>query len=192
MSKGKRYKKAKKRYTNFFLFYIIVAIIVFIGYTFSRYTAVMNSEESSILVAKFNVKVNDIVVGDEENFELKLSPTSNTQDNKIAPEQEGYFEINIDPTGTEVSLEYEFDFNLKNLYKDIHLTRFTANDGESINITDNVVKGDINLPSKERGFLKSEKTSIKVYWEWTGEDIVNPVITEKDISVISTIRQKIN
>ena len=193
MSKGKRYKKrAKKRYINFFLFYIIVAMITFIGYTFSGYTQVVDSEGSPILVAQFNVKVNDIVVGEGNKFELQLSPSKNTLVNKISPDHEGYFEIVIDPTGTEVSLEYEFKFHLENLYKDIHLTTFTVNDGDPIKITDNDVKGDILLPNSETGFSESEKTTIKVNWEWNGEDIVNPEITDKDISVISTIRQKIN
>lgn len=192
MTKGKRYKETKKRYANFFFFYITVAIIMFTGYTFSRYTTTIKSDQAAISIAKFNVKVNGEYVGNSDPFQIQLSPNANTQNNKIAPDvQGGYFEIIIDPTETEVSLEYEFVFNLDSITQNVRITKYTVNGGPDLAITDNVIKGDILLPSQEKGFEAKDAVNIKAYWEWN-EDIVNPTITSNNMSVTSIIKQKLN
>lgn len=192
MYRGKRYIKAKKRYTNFFLFYIAVAIVMFTGYTFSRYTTTVSTDESIIGIAKFNVKVNDEYIGTERPFQLQLSNNNNTYMSKIAPDvKNAYFEIIIDPTGTEVSLEYEFNFNLESITQNVSITSYTVNDGQKITVEDNIIKGDILLPSNEKGFEAKDVVNIKVYWEWN-EDIINPTINNDSMSVTSIIKQKIN
>ena len=124
MYRGKRYKNSKRRYYTFFMFYAVIAILSFAGFTFSRYITTVNAEDASIGIAKFNVKVNGQYIGTSTPFYLQLSQNSNTYNNKIAPDvQNGYFEIVIDPTGTEVSLEYEFTFNVANLDQNIRLVK---------------------------------------------------------------------
>ena len=89
-------------------------------------------------------------------------------------------------------MEYEFNFDLSKLDENFHLTKFVLNDKDEILLTDNVVKGDLLLPSTSQGFTESDALNIKVYWEWNEEeDIVNPVISSKNIVVTSVIKQKI-
>ncbi len=143
-------------------------------------------------LAKFNVLVNNKNITSDEAFDLVLSNNENTYNNKIAPNQNGYFEIEIDPTGTEVSLQYNFLFNLTDLDSEIKLTNYEIN-GNVYPIEDNIISGDLLLPSTGKAFTESDKLNIKINWEWTKE-IVNPDVEETTdgIVVISTIKQKIN
>lgn len=193
MAMYKRYNKVKKRYKNFFSFYIVLVFVIFTSYTFSRYTTTVNTDKDEISVAKFSVTVNGQHIGSSDPFQIQLSPNSNTYNNKIAPDvQGGYFEIVIDPTGTEVSLEYELTFNLSNISQKMNIIKYTINNGQEISVTNNIIKGDILLPSSESGFEAKDSINIKAYWEWN-EDIINPTITNSNnINVTSIIRQKIN
>ncbi len=184
--------KLKDKALKFIVVYSLICLTFIASYTFSRYVDT-TSGTYQISVAKFNVKVNGTSVTDGKEFNLILSPNSNTHNDKIAPHTNGYFEIEIDPTGTEVSLEYQFIFNLNNIDADVELKNYTINDGAPNNIVDNTVSGELKLPTVEHGFTESDKIKIKVNWEWTNnEDIVNPTIDNTNISVKSTVRQKIN
>ena len=195
---GKRYKqKQKKNIMNFLLFYTIICIFFIASYTLSRYVNT-TSGSTGISIAEFKVIVNDINVNGDKPFILNFSEESTFMSQKIAPNGSGYFEIIVDPTGTEVSLEYEFMFNLANLDEDFKLLYFTVNDSEKhYDITDgNIVKDELLLPNDERGFKDTEITNIKVYWSWNEEnDFENPDIddfNDKNIEVFATVRQKIN
>ena len=83
-------------------------------------------------------------------------------------------------------------FDLSNLDQDFHLTKVVLNDKEEKVLTDNIVKGDLFLPNKNTGFTNNDTLNIKVYWEWQEkEDILNPIIENKNIMVKSVIKQKI-
>ena len=194
---GKRYKqKQKKNFMNFLIFYTIICIFFIASYTLSRYVNTTTGS-AGIGIAKFKVNVNDISVVENKPFELKFSEASTFVSKKVAPNSSGYFEIIVDPTGTEVSLEYEFQFNLDDLDEDFKLLYFTINDTAThYNITDgNTVKNDLLLPNNEKGFGEDDKTKIKVYWSWDKQsDTYNPDITDldnKNIGVFATVRQKI-
>ena len=194
---GKRYKhKQKKNLTNFLIFYTIICIFFIASYTLSRYVNT-TSGFTGIGIAKFKVNVNDIDVVENNPFELKFSESTTFTSQKIAPNNTGYFEIIVDPTGTEVSLEYEFKFNLDKLDEDFKLLYFTVNDSSTqYDITDgNIVKKDLLLPNNEKGFSENEKVNIKVYWSWDEKnDTYNPDIADldnKDIGVFAIVRQKI-
>ena len=194
---GKRYKhKQKKNFMNFLIFYTIICIFFIASYTLSRYVNT-TSGSAEISIAKFKVNVNDINVAENKPFELKFSQTSTFVSQKVAPHNSGYFEIIVDPTGTEVSLEYEFKFKLDNLDEDFKLQYYTINDTATrYDITDgNTVKNDLLLSNNEKGFTESEKTDIKVYWSWDKKsDTYNPDITgldNKDMGVFAIVRQKI-
>ena len=189
---AKRYKeKQKKNIKNFIIFYICISILFIASYTLSRYVNTTTGSPE-IGIAKFDVTVNNMSVTENEPFELNFSDTSKFVSKKIAPSSLGYFEIIINPTGTEVSLEYEFNFKLDELNKKFKLAYFTIDDSKEQNkILDNtIVKGDLLLPNTQ-AFTK--ETNIKVYWTWD-EEIHNPDINSldnKNIGVSATIKQKI-
>lgn len=198
MYKGKRYALKQKRYRNFFIFYIIIVIFVFSNYTFSKYTKTVTSESTPISVAKFNVKVNEQIIGVNNEFNLTLSPSNeedkiNTKDNKMVPTSERRFDIVIDPTGTEVALEYEFQFNVKDA--NIIVTKYSLDNGKTFktDVENNVVKGDILLKDNKEGFTDKEKVTLSVYLKWDdSQDIYNPTFTDTNVTVACIINQKIN
>ena len=83
MKKGKRYKKrGNKRLINFLWFYTIVSILLIFGYAFSSYLTKVEPE-GILNIAKFNVKVNNVDVVENENFTLDFSLNPNAYNNKL-------------------------------------------------------------------------------------------------------------
>lgn len=188
MAKGKRYIKKKKRISNFAVFYLLIVIVAFANYSFSRYTATTESN-ATIQIAKFNVYINDKKLGEEEKFNLSLSGN-----NKLVPDSEGYFEININPAETHVSLEYEILFDISKLNSEnrkIKLTKYSLDNGNTF-ITmpsNNKITGEILLNGV--AFKKSDMVTLRVYWEWK-QDITNPTFNNTAITVTSTVKQKVS
>ena len=92
------------------------------GQTYSKYKAEVKGEEGA-QIAGWNFNVNG------ESRELKsinLMQTCKQEtltNGKIAPGTAGYFDIIINPVGTEVSLEYKFTFDLSKINKNIEKSR---------------------------------------------------------------------
>lgn len=189
MAKGKRYIKKKKRGSNFILFYLLVVIVAFANYSFSRYTATTESN-ATIQIAKFNVYINDKKLGKEEKFNLLLSGN-----NKLVPDSEGYFEISINPAETHVSLEYEILFDISKLNNEnrkIKLTKYSLDNGNTF-ITmpsNNKITGEILLNGGV-ALKKSDTVTLRVYWEWK-QDITNPTFNNTAITVTSIVKQKVS
>lgn len=195
MGKGRRYKKKEKKVNNFFVFYLIIVLITFINYSFSRYTATSGAT-ATIKTAKFNIVVNEKELGKEEKFNLLLSPTNNTYNDKIAPDSEGYFEISINPSETYVSLEYEILFDMTKINSEgrtITLVKYTLDKGNTyIEMPiDNKINGDILLNENGAGFTTEDTVILRVYWEWT-QDIINPTFENTTIQVTAIIKQKVS
>ncbi len=195
MKKGRRYKRSTKRLLNFLWFYITLSLLLIFMYTFSGYVAKVNPEGVA-KTAKFNVKVNDKDILENREFIVNLNSNSNAYSEKLLPGTNGYFDLEINPAGTEVSLEYEFKFNLEELNENFKLLYFTINDDEThYDITDNIVKEVLLLPSDNTAFTDEQKTDLKVYWSWDEqEDIYNPDISSlnyKNIKVLATVKQMV-
>lgn len=188
----KEKSKLMNRIIKFVIVYILICLTFVASYSFSRYAVTIYVNSYPFQIAKFNVTVNEQNIDSNIPLQVKLSSNSNTYNDKIAPDEQGkYFEIKIDPTGTEVNLEYELTFDLRNTAKNIQLIKYTVNDGQDLTITNNTIKGNIILSNKEKGFQQEDTINIKVYWEWN-EEIINPVITNDDMNVTCIVKQKIN
>ncbi len=191
---AKRYKQREK---NFLIFYVFICIFFVLSYTLSRYITAITDNSASTGIAKFNVTVNEINVTEGQPFEINLSQSNNYQNQKVAPNNTGYFEFIINPEGTEVSLEYEFKFNTEELGENFKITHYTVNNDEEniIPVEGNNVQGVLPLPSSRRAFTKEEGINVKAYWAWEEEVVVNPKIEEidnKNIGVTAVVKQKIN
>lgn len=184
----------KKRYHNFIAFYLVIVVFTFANYTFSRYTATSEAI-ATIKTARFNIAVNEHILGKEEKFNLLLvSNNSNTYNNKLAPNSTGYFEIVINPSGTHVSLEYEVIFNISeivNAGKTIVLTKYSLDNGETFTKmpNDSKIEGEILLNGA--AFTSNDAVTLRVYWQWQ-QDLTNPVFNNETIQVTSIVKQKIS
>lgn len=126
------------------------------------------------LIAKWNIKVNNKNVtteGTTLNNMITLIPneTSNVVEGKLAPGHGGYFDIAINPEGTEVGFDYKIVLDVTSLPIDVTLTGYNiGTSGDSSNVTeiiDNTITGTMNLPSTSV-FTTEDTKNFRFYWIW--------------------------
>lgn len=100
-------------------FLIMLIITIFqINNMYALYTSQLEGEYAQLL-GNWTIKVNNTDIssgGKSVNFELteenfKFVESNSVIDNKIAPGRSMYFDIYIDPIGTDVSVRYDVKFN---------------------------------------------------------------------------------
>lgn len=183
-------KKPKNKINNFLIMYVILIIFAFMNYSFSKYTSTGDGIARAE-VANFQIAVNGTEVTQsvqQENFDLNLSQ-------KLVPDSTGYFEVEINPNGTQVDLEYELSFDLTELNsennRNIQLTEYSLDGGTTkYAVTDNKISGEINLAENERTFSEEDIVTARVYWSWN-QDITNPTFNNTNIQTTALIKQKI-
>lgn len=96
----------------------ICITVITIGVTYSKYVdEATGTVENN--VARWNIKLNntDITNGNTYNFvinNIAINGNQNVAEGKIAPGMSGYFDINIDPSNTDVSVKYELTIDPEN------------------------------------------------------------------------------
>lgn len=199
MNLKERYKSSgKKRKFKFFVFYLLLATFLIFYSTYSRYTTIEEGQPKAY-IANWKVKINNEDITNKQTLSnmITLVPDTSretTTDNKLAPGKTGFFDIIIDPTGTEVAIEYTINFDITNLPTGIILTNYEIiEDGISTNFTNTSIFGIINLTETEQALDENNKKTIRVYWEWQKDTTEIP--TEEDIydiSVTINVRQKLS
>lgn len=199
MNLRKRYKSSgKKRLARFFTFYSFFACILLFYSSFARYVAITENSPT-IEVASWKIEVNGSSISESETLTnvITLVPNgaSKTTDDKLAPGQKGYFDIIINPEGTDVAIEYTVVIDDTNIPNSIVLTTYEIleeNVFESFG-TDYIISGVINLTDNTKQLSASDMKTIRVNWEWPA-DANNEIPTGEeiyDISVIVSTQQKI-
>lgn len=161
------------------------------SYAYSKYKSEV-SGNASASVAKWNISVNgcNIVDKDKEtencfdttvdeesgivtinknfnigNIKYNSNDNPNIVDNKIGPGSSGYFDINIKPNDTGVSIKYKLKINLNVINDSLKIYRSNPNTEEKI-------------PLEEEGFEKIIKYSennknysevIRIYVDWEND-----------------------
>ena len=157
------------------LFVIILLLVVLVTasclgmYAWARYQTITNGSAQG-QVAKWSFKVN----GEETKFAtINLAETLNFQnvaEGRIAPGTNGAFDLVIDASGTEVSLDYfitidasERPTNMK-FYKDSAKQQpLTINSDEKIVFDGEILLENINTPVTKT-----------IYWDWPYETTTRP------------------
>lgn len=203
----RRVSKKKKRWINFLSMYLIFVFFVLSNFTLSRYSGKIEAT-TTLKVAKFTAKVNQEDVVEKKEFTLNLSQNSSSLNNKMTPDSEGYFDIEINPEGAQVSLDFELIFDMTELQNTkVDLKKYTIDYTENytnntqMNVLEipenNIITGEIILDETDiDGFTADDKITVRVFWQWN-EDIYvtkNSIqnITDKNIKTTCIIRQKIS
>ena len=157
------------------LFVIILLLVVLVTasclgmYAWARYQTITNGSAQG-QVAKWSFKVN----GEETKFAtINLAETLNFQnvaEGRIAPGTNGAFDLVIDASGTEVSLDYfitidasERPTNMK-FYKDSAKQQpLTINSDEKLVFDGEILLENINTPVTKT-----------IYWDWPYETTTRP------------------
>lgn len=197
MSLRERYKtKSTKRLTSFLFFYLFLTSFFAFYNTLAKYSTIVE-DVPTVDIAKWNIMVNneETIEGQTLTNTIKLIPNDSqtTANNKLAPGQEGYFDIIINPEGTEVSIEYTVQVNTTTLHPDISLTQYSIlEDNITKNYENKEITGNIKLTENSSALTVKEKKTIRIYWEWP--ETTTSVPTEGENYSISTaivIKQKI-
>ena len=133
---------------------------------------------SSISVAKWQVKINnDNISGSSSTFtinNINWIESENVKSGKVAPEMDGYFDIEIDPNNTETSVRYDITFDFTNLDS----SQFVINEIKEIDEKEIVRTGEFtysNIFTLDE-INNNETNTIRVYLSWINDELNN----EKD------------
>lgn len=148
----------KRNFQLIAFLFLIILIFVFID-SYGIFESNIGSNVESSL-AKWQLLVNGSnVTGSLTNFTINnvnWVPNSGVVPGKAAPGLSAYFEILIDPTGSEVAIEYEIELdflalenseiyltNIKNLDTNENLTEIELNKYSGVIPLDRVLAGDL-------------------------------------------------
>ena len=155
---------------------IIFATIIVLGimaYTVSCTYALYETNkkiDKEIQMAKWEININDIDAIKTNNIELNniyWNSNEHVKEGRVAPSMAGYYDIIIDPKGTDVAIQYEITFDYSDIQNDaIHVVSLKEiNNKELLKKDDNTYVGLITLEDIEN----SEKHNIRTTLIW--EDI---------------------
>ena len=163
--------------------FITVAILSII-YLVNTYALLETNAQATITedVGKWQIKLNntDISHGITNSFNINnlvYTDNANIDDNVIAPGRSGYFDIVIDPSGTDVSIRYDITLN-------INSDDYPANINFNVaDISDNsTIKSDINTYSGtiDLNNIKLNKTlTLRITVNW--QDNINYDTSDSNI-----------
>lgn len=166
--------KNKKRIKQFIFLYSILVIFFVMYSTLAKYEDTSEGY-TKIAVANWKIALNGKELTSSNNTltdSITLIPTTKINENnpsKIKPGQTGYFDIEIDPTGTEVSFWYQVSLDLVNsvLPRGLNILSYSLDGGITSNTLpeDNTLSNTVSLGSKDM-FTDSDVQRIRYYWNW--------------------------
>lgn len=195
-------KHRKPLYTK--IIYLLAITCLVTGLSMAKYQSIYDSSGVA-LIASWSIKVNDddITEGTTLEQQITLVPqqSTNVVNGKLAPGYGGYFDIEIDPTGTEVSFDYIITLDVTQLPTDVEIVGYTmGTEGTAETatpITNNQITNSVTLG--DSAFNEQNVQNIRVYWMWNDVTDNNSVHTAEAISnaeykvgVNVTVTQKID
>ena len=134
-------------------------------------------------MAKWAVKIGEKDATQENTtFDLSFNKVENENvvDGYIAPGSQLYADFKIDPTGSQVAIDYSF--SLGNITASEGTVPTTVKVLKVVPVKDNVEQaelspdtggkytGKISLPSKDKALTADEAVTIRVYLEWENKN----------------------
>lgn len=173
------------------ILYITCAIMIFVTIyeitnTYGLFESNINMDVDSKL-ATWNILINDTNIGKSETFTIDnfISEEDNTvASGKIAPGTSGYFNINIDPSTTQVSIRYDLTFDFSILDNLFTITKVEEKNGYNLIKTGpNTYSNVITLNE-----IKENKTNnIRVHIKWDNNEENNDKDTEIGLTENNTL-----
>ena len=164
-----------KNYKKILILIAIIFLIISIFFIIQTYSKYLSSAtgETSVSIAKWNIKVNTLSVTTNTDISASIVPVfpgnSNIASNIIAPTAEGYFDLVLDFQDTDVSFNYTISSSVAedSPVKDFVIVGYSIDNGERIDITntqDNLVSEDILLTDN------ITTRTVRVFVKWIDDD----------------------
>lgn len=164
-----------KNYKKILILIAIIFLIISIFFIIQTYSKYLSSAtgETSVSIAKWNIKVNTLSVTTNTDISASIVPVfpgnSNIANNIIAPTAEGYFDLILDFQDTDVSFNYTISSSVAedSPVKDFVIVGYSIDNGERIDITDtqdNLVSEDILLTDN------ITTRTVRIFVKWIDDD----------------------
>ena len=168
--------------------------IFFLAQTYAKYLT-SASGNAEISIAKWNILVNNTSIKNNSDISSCIIPVfpgnDNISSNVIAPNAEGYFDLDLNFKDADVSFEYEINTEIStdSSIKDLVTTGYSFDNGEKVTFT------NFNTPIKETIYLNSniQNRKIRIYVLWNDDDLTQTMSNLEDTtSSASSIPAAIN
>ena len=178
--------KLNKKFTILIIGLILLTILLGFALIYAKYISSAYGN-TKMAIARWDIKVNNLSIKNNTNISNTLKPifpgNSNIAANIIAPTAEGYFDLNFDFTGADVSFKYEItpSVDSSSSVKDLVATGYSVADnggefGNRVNlenyndkISDTVL---LNSPVKKR--------TIRIYILWNDDETSQKMSDDED------------
>lgn len=149
---------------------LLASLLLFINMIYAKYKTEV-SGKASISISRWDVKVNDNSIKNNQDISSTITPifpgNEYIASNIIAPTAEGYFDLFLDYTATDVAFKYEINVspNEESAVKDLVTTGYSVDDGEKIEFS------EFNSPISETVNLANENKTkkIRIYIVWNDD-----------------------
>ena len=149
---------------------LLASLLLFINMIYAKYKTEV-SGKASISISRWDVKVNDNSIKNNQDISSTITPVFPGNEyiasNIIAPTAEGYFDLFLDYTATDVAFKYEINVspNKESAVKDLVTTGYSVDDGEKIEFS------EFNSPISETVNLSNENKTkkIRIYIIWNDD-----------------------
>lgn len=149
---------------------LLASLLLFINMIYAKYKTEV-SGKASISISRWDVKVNDNSIKNNQDISSTITPVFPGNEyiasNIIAPTAEGYFDLFLDYTATDVAFKYEINVspNEESAVKDLVTTGYSVDDGEKIEFP------EFNAPISETVNLSNENKTkkIRIYIIWNDD-----------------------
>ena len=164
----------------------LVFCILQIQQTYAKYVDTKEGD-TNFTVAKWKILVNNQDITEAATMSSLINPVyvqnDNVAEGVIAPGSEGYFDLVIDASKTEVSFQYNISVTTSenSSVKDLIITGYTLNDGTLIPVDSELN----NISNTVYYYSENKVNSLRVYFKWLdgdGESMDNSADTEASLS----------
>ena len=157
---------------------LLVASIYLIKETYAVFeTTGTGTADFSIGSWVINLNNVDISSGQTVSFSINsftYSDSSHIANGVIAPGRSGYFDLILDPDGTDVAVRYDITLDMEEEYEDNITYYVTTTDGTTIRTGESTYSGIIDLASIDNG----DTATLRIVVEWVNNGSYNETDTE--------------
>ena len=152
--------------------FLIISLSV-IKSTFAKYITSADGD-ANINIARWKILVNNQDVVQNKELSNVITPVfdgnDNIASNVIAPTAEGYFDILIDASNTDVSLKYEVTTsdNEESAVSDLIISGYSIDDGERQQIASD--DGQVKVENQILYNSEDKDVKLRVYLKWNDDD----------------------
>lgn len=151
------------------IFFIFMTILISVQ-TYAKYLTSANGQ-GNIAIAKWNISVNNLSVKNNSDISSTLKPyfpgNEHIAANIVAPNAEGYFDLDLNFSNVDVSFEYTISVipSEESIVKDLVATSYKIDNGEIINLnSETSITKVINLNTKPNS------QNVRIFIKWIDDD----------------------